>query len=49
MCLTGGYLERLQALGCDELQGAYLSRPLPAGKVEAVLQHGVTDVDVENG
>jgi diguanylate cyclase (GGDEF)-like protein len=30
-------LERLRELGCDEAQGYYLSRPRPAGEVQAML------------
>ncbi len=34
---TDGQLERLAALGCDHAQGFLLSRPLPAGELEALL------------
>ena len=27
---TGGILERLRALACDEAQGYHISRPMPA-------------------
>jgi diguanylate cyclase (GGDEF)-like protein/PAS domain S-box-containing protein len=35
---TDGQLRRLAALGCDHAQGFLLSRPLPAGGLEALLQ-----------
>jgi EAL domain-containing protein (putative c-di-GMP-specific phosphodiesterase class I) len=35
---TDGQLERLAALGCDHAQGFLLSRPLPAGELEALLR-----------
>jgi EAL domain-containing protein (putative c-di-GMP-specific phosphodiesterase class I) len=28
----------LEELGCDEVQGYYLSRPQPASEVEAILK-----------
>jgi diguanylate cyclase (GGDEF)-like protein/PAS domain S-box-containing protein len=34
---TDGQLRRLAAMGCDHAQGFLLSRPLPAGELEALL------------
>jgi EAL domain-containing protein (putative c-di-GMP-specific phosphodiesterase class I) len=31
-------LHRLDALGCDMIQGFYLSRPVPAGEITKMLQ-----------
>jgi EAL domain-containing protein (putative c-di-GMP-specific phosphodiesterase class I) len=31
-------LQRLDALGCDMIQGFYLSRPVPAGEITKMLQ-----------
>jgi EAL domain-containing protein (putative c-di-GMP-specific phosphodiesterase class I) len=31
-------LEKLEEMGCDEVQGYYLSRPQPASEVEAILK-----------
>ena len=35
---TDGQLEFLRAQGCDEAQGFYFSRPLPADAFEAYLR-----------
>jgi diguanylate cyclase (GGDEF)-like protein/PAS domain S-box-containing protein len=35
---TAGQLEFLRSKGCDEIQGYYLSRPLPAPELEALLR-----------
>ena len=35
---TADQLHRLQALACDEIQGYYISRPLPAADIPALLQ-----------
>ncbi|MBI3145037.1 MAG: EAL domain-containing protein [Pseudogulbenkiania sp.] len=37
---TGEQLHYLRQHGCDEMQGYYLSRPLPADKFEALLREG---------
>jgi len=36
-------LESLHALGCQQIQGFYFSKPLPAGDVERFLGHHETD------
>ncbi len=45
---TEQHMEILTALGCDELQGYYLGRPLSAGKFREYLisTNGVADVDL---
>jgi EAL domain-containing protein (putative c-di-GMP-specific phosphodiesterase class I) len=35
---TAGQLDFLRARGCDQIQGNYLSRPLPAAEVLALIQ-----------
>lgn len=35
---TAAQVACLQALGCDELQGYYFARPMPAGECEALLR-----------
>jgi predicted signal transduction protein with EAL and GGDEF domain len=30
-------MRALQELGCDDMQGFYFSKPLPAGEVESLL------------
>ena len=35
-------LERLRELGCQEVQGYYLARPMPATALEALLVSGQT-------
>jgi len=37
---TGNQLERLQALGCDEVQGDLISPPLPADAFEVLFTDG---------
>ncbi len=37
---TAGPLEFLRERGCDLAQGYYLSRPLPAGEIPALLAAG---------
>jgi len=39
---TGAQLSFLRKLGCDEMQGFYFSRPLPADQFEAMLTAGNT-------
>jgi EAL domain-containing protein (putative c-di-GMP-specific phosphodiesterase class I) len=39
---TASQLEHLQRAGCDQLQGYYFSRPLPAGEITAMLRSGKT-------
>ncbi|MGX4641371.1 EAL domain-containing protein [Massilia sp. SYSU DXS3249] len=41
---TAGHLRALEAYGCDEIQGYYISRPLPADACMALLAQGVTAV-----
>jgi EAL domain-containing protein (putative c-di-GMP-specific phosphodiesterase class I) len=39
---TQEQLQMLGDAGCDQMQGFYFSRPLPAGELEALLRsHGV--------
>jgi len=40
---TQAHLEFLQQHGCDELQGYYFSRPIPATEMEALLRRGEAD------
>ena len=40
---TQAHLEFLQQHGCDELQGYYFSRPIPATEMEALLRSRVAD------
>ncbi|OFZ68366.1 MAG: hypothetical protein A2Z01_11365 [Betaproteobacteria bacterium RBG_16_58_11] len=37
---TLGQLEYLEQIGCDEIQGFYFSRPLPAAAFEALVRQG---------
>jgi diguanylate cyclase (GGDEF)-like protein/PAS domain S-box-containing protein len=37
---TEGQLSSLRAHGCDEMQGFYFSRPLPADEIEQMLREG---------
>ncbi len=37
---TEGQLRYLDSLGCDEMQGYYFSRPVPAGEFEQLLRDG---------
>jgi diguanylate cyclase (GGDEF)-like protein/PAS domain S-box-containing protein len=39
---TAQQLEILRALGCDEMQGYFLSRPVPAEDMEALLERPLT-------
>ncbi|MGZ8295511.1 MAG: EAL domain-containing protein [Telluria sp.] len=36
---TQGQLDVMRALHCDEIQGYYFSRPVPAEEFETMLRH----------
>ena len=42
---TAAVLEQLQAYGCDEVQGYYLAKPMPADAFMVYLQHHLRQGD----
>lgn len=42
---TRAHLDYLRRHGCDEVQGYYFSRPIPAAKMEALLRDGLPAAD----
>jgi EAL domain-containing protein (putative c-di-GMP-specific phosphodiesterase class I) len=45
---TAEQLALLKAEGCDEVQGYYLSRPLPAAEVAQLLEQPTTAPSIQN-
>ncbi|MBI1921774.1 MAG: EAL domain-containing protein [Geobacter sp.] len=43
---TEGQLEYLRSHACDEIQGFYFSRPVPAGEMEQLLIDNGNKVDL---